>query len=249
LKDVAEDPTLTGRFVQRLLHFSKDIEIFIEDRSNWIGVVTTIWDKIDPKIRLILHTPNLSEQLTDFIQYIEKAKYLVARFACNHVSQRLKAEKAAAYIQQNKKPYSYRPQYNRPQQSDRYNKRYDKQHNERCNRNEQYNERCNRNERCDCDSRNKRFVADEKEKGKERDLKDKLKAYIIDSDNEVSIVSSRLSLSIRSTNTNKIYIVRNALNFHFNHCKLKYSKNFRSIEIKTIYKNNKTYVKTAKLKV
>ncbi len=42
LKDIAEDPMFTGRFVQHFLYLSKDIRILIKDRFNWIDVVTTI---------------------------------------------------------------------------------------------------------------------------------------------------------------------------------------------------------------
>jgi len=114
LKDIAEDPTFTRCFVQRLLHLFKDIGILIEDWSNWIGVVTTIWDKMDLEIHLVFYTLNPLEQFTDFIQRIEKTKYLVAGFAYNHINQRLKAEKVTAYIRQDKKLYFYRFQYDRP---------------------------------------------------------------------------------------------------------------------------------------
>ena len=87
LKDVAEDLMFTGRFVQRLLCLFKDIGIFIENRSNWINIVIIIWNKIDLEIYLVLYILSLLEQLTDFIQYIEKAKYLVVRFACNYINQ------------------------------------------------------------------------------------------------------------------------------------------------------------------
>jgi len=150
----------------------------------------------------------------------------------------LKAEKAITYIRQNKKPYSYssrdsyRPQYNRLQQGDRYNRR--------CN--EQYDERRNYNSRS-----NKHFITDDKDKSKERDLKDKPRVYIINSNNEAFVALSRLSSSIRFANINGIYIVRDILDFYSNHYKLRCNKNFRSIKAKTVYKDNKTYVKIAKL--
>ncbi len=54
---------------------------------------------------------------------------------------------------------------------------------------------------------------------------------------------------VRFADINRIYIVRDILDFHFNYCKLRCDKSFRSTEIKTVYKNNKTYVKTIKFKV
>ncbi len=261
LKDVAEDPALTGRFVQRLLRLSKDMGILAEDRSNWIGVVTTIWDKMDPEIRLVLHAPSPSEQLTDFIQRVEKAKYLVAGFARNHVSQRLKAEKAAAYTRKDKKPYSYsgrdsyRPQHDRPRQGDRYDNRRDRQHDERRGydrpqQGDRYDRRRDeqRDERRDRDGRSdKRPAADDKGKGKERDPKDKPRAYVMDSDSEASVTSSRSSSSVRSADTNGAYIVRDASDFHSGHCKLGCGKSFRSTEAKAAHEDNKTCVKAAKL--
>jgi hypothetical protein len=185
---------------------------------------------------------------------------LVVGFAYNHISQQLKAEKTIAYIRQNKKRYSYSSrdsyylQYNRPQQDDRYNNRCNRQYNKyrkynrlqqddhynRC-RNEQYDECCNRNNHL-----NKCLITDDKGKGKERDPKDKPKVYIIDSDSEVSIVLFCSSSFVRSIDINRAYIVRDTLDFHSGHCKLGYSKSFRSIEAKAIYKNNKTYIKAAK---
>ena len=148
------------------------------------------------EIRLIFYIPNLSEQLTDFIQRVEKVKYLVVGFAYNHVNQRLKIEKVIIYIRQDKKPYFYHLQYDRLQQSDRYDKYRDEQYDEHRNCNEQYNEYRDCNERYNCDGRDKRFVVDKKEKGKERDFKDKPKAYIIDSNNETSIALFCLLLFI-----------------------------------------------------
>ncbi len=71
----------------------------------------------------------------------------------------------------------------------------------------------------------------------------------MDSDNETSIALSRLSLSIRSTDINKTYIVRDVLDFYSGYCKLRCNKSFYSIEVKTMYKNNKIYIKTVKLEV
>src|SRR6266699_2496716 len=153
---------------------------------------------MDLKIRLVFYVPSPSEQFTDFIQRIEKAKYLVVGFAYNHVSQRLKVEKAVAYIRKDKKLYSYSGrdfyclQYDRLQQGDRYDNRRNKQYDEYCKYNrlqqgDRYNKRCNeqRDKHRDCDSRlDKRLIADDKGKDKERDPKDKPRAYIIDSNNK-----------------------------------------------------------------
>ncbi len=106
---------------------------------------------------------------------------MIAGFACNHVSQRLKAEKVAAYIRKDKKPYfylsrdSYRFQYNRLQQGDRYNNYRNKQYNERCKydrlqQDDRYDRHCDEqyDERRDCDGcSDKHPVADDKSKGKE----------------------------------------------------------------------------------
>ncbi len=69
----------------------------------------------------------------------------------------------------------------------------------------------------------------------------------MDSDSEVFITLFRSSSSIRSTDTNGVYIVRDVSDFYSSHCKLGYDKSFRSIKIKTAYKDNKIYIKTAKL--
>ena len=63
---------------------------------------------MDFEICLVFYVLNPLKQFIDFIQRIEKVKYLVVRFVRNYISQRLKAEKVAVYIRQNKKFYFYR---------------------------------------------------------------------------------------------------------------------------------------------
>ena len=55
--------------------------MFIVDRSNWHGIITTIWSFIDREIRFVLKAPKDYKNLADFIKRVEQAKYLIASFA------------------------------------------------------------------------------------------------------------------------------------------------------------------------
>ncbi len=51
------------------------------------------------------------------------------------------------------------------------------------------------------------------------------------------------------TNVNEVYFVWDSIqSFDSRYCKLGYNKIFQSLEAKTIYKNNKIYIKVVKLK-
>jgi len=50
------------------------------------------------------------------------------------------------------------------------------------------------------------------------------------------------------TNVNEVYFVRDSIrSFDSKHYKLGYGKTFRSLEAKTMYENNKIYIKAVKL--
>src|SRR6266699_4421787 len=54
LQDVAADPDDTNQYIQRMLRYARDMGMLTADRSNWYGVMTTIWGSIDREIRLVL---------------------------------------------------------------------------------------------------------------------------------------------------------------------------------------------------
>jgi len=83
LQDVATDLDATNQYIQRILWYARNIGTFTADRSNWHGVITTIWGFIDREIRFVLKTPEDYKNLVDFIKRVEQTKYLIASFARN----------------------------------------------------------------------------------------------------------------------------------------------------------------------
>jgi len=63
-----------------MLWYARDIGIFIVDRSNWYGVMITIWGFIDREIRFVLKVLKDHKNLADFIKRIEQIKYFIAFF-------------------------------------------------------------------------------------------------------------------------------------------------------------------------
>ncbi len=105
LQDIVIDPDTTNQYIQRILRYARDISTFIVDRSNWYGVITTIWGSIDRKIRFILKVLKNHKNLTDFIKRVEQTKYFIASFVRNPTSNR------TLYILYGYESYLSRPIY------------------------------------------------------------------------------------------------------------------------------------------
>ncbi len=70
------------------------------------------------------------------------------------------------------------------------------------------------------------------------------------SDDKDSYISQPSLSACSQTNVDEVYFVQDSIqSFNLGHCKFGYGKTFRSLEVKTIYKNNKIYIKTVKLEV
>ncbi len=105
LQDVAADPDATNQYIQHMLQYARDISTFTADRSNWHGVMTTIWGSINREIRLVLKAPEDHKNLADFIKRVEQAKYLIASFA------RDPAPGRTPYASRRRESYPSRPAY------------------------------------------------------------------------------------------------------------------------------------------
>src|SRR6266699_2879682 len=123
LQDLATDLDATNQYIRRILWYARNIGTFTADRSNWHGVITTIWGFIDREIRFVLKTPEDYKNLADFIKRVEQTKYLIASFARDPTPGR------TLYTSYGRKSYPSRPAYaERSHNSQPFQRRNNKAH-------------------------------------------------------------------------------------------------------------------------
>ncbi len=175
--------------------------------------------------------------MTDFIKKVEQAKYLIASFTRDPTPGR------TPYTSHRYESYLSYPAYTkRSHNSQPFQRRDDKAHDVRFPSYIHKKNADNKGKGIDRINQSKLW-----ETGK--DINKDVCIYIIYSDDEDSHTSQPSSSTHSQTSANKVYFVRDSIqSFNSKHCKFGYNKTFRSLEAKAIYENNKTYIKTVKLK-